>query len=143
MTQPVPLQMGLPGGPELLIVLLLAVLLFGASKLPRLARSTGEAIGEFEKGRSEVERELQAMREDASGQPDPTEPGESGAETAGFDAAGSGAAESEAAGSEAGGHGGEDPSASGSESKETPVDDTSIDSFDDDTIREEDFVWGG
>jgi sec-independent protein translocase protein TatA len=58
-----PLQIGgLPGGPELLIVLLLAVLLFGASKIPKLARASGEAIGEFQKGREEVESELEEMR---------------------------------------------------------------------------------
>jgi len=54
---------GIPGGPEMLIVLLLAVLLFGASKIPKLARASGEAIGEFRKGREEVESELQEMRD--------------------------------------------------------------------------------
>ncbi|PSQ57444.1 twin-arginine translocase TatA/TatE family subunit [Halobacteriales archaeon SW_7_71_33] len=54
---------GIPGGPELLIVLLLAVLLFGASKIPKLARAGGEAIGEFQKGREEVESELEEMRD--------------------------------------------------------------------------------
>jgi len=58
-----PVQIGgIPGGPELLIVLLLAVLLFGASKIPKLARASGEAIGEFQKGREEVESELEEMR---------------------------------------------------------------------------------
>lgn len=54
----------LPGGPELLIITLLAVLLFGASKLPKLARSMGAAQGEFEKGRTEVERELQEIADE-------------------------------------------------------------------------------
>jgi len=54
---------GLPGGPELLIVLAVLVLLFGASKLPSLARSLGEAGGEFKKGREEVESELRADAE--------------------------------------------------------------------------------
>ena len=51
------------GGPELLIILFIAILLFGANKIPKLARSTGEAMGEFEKGREKVETELQEMRE--------------------------------------------------------------------------------
>jgi sec-independent protein translocase protein TatA len=62
----IPLQFGLPGGPELLVILLIAVLLFGANKIPKLARSTGEAMGEFQKGREEVEQELQEMREGAT-----------------------------------------------------------------------------
>jgi sec-independent protein translocase protein TatA len=59
----VPLFPGIPGGPELLVILLIAVLLFGANKIPKLARSSGEAIGEFQKGREEVEQELEEMRE--------------------------------------------------------------------------------
>jgi sec-independent protein translocase protein TatA len=54
---------GIPGGPEVLLLLLLAVLLFGANKIPKLARSSGEAIGEFQKGRTQVEQELQEMKE--------------------------------------------------------------------------------
>jgi sec-independent protein translocase protein TatA len=58
----VPLFPGIPGGPELLVILLIAVLLFGANKIPQLARSSGEALGEFKKGREEVENELEEMR---------------------------------------------------------------------------------
>lgn len=57
------LFVGFPGGPELLIVMLLAVLLFGASKIPKLARSMGAAQGEFERGRAEVERELREIND--------------------------------------------------------------------------------
>jgi sec-independent protein translocase protein TatA len=52
-----------PGGMELVVILLIAVLLFGANKIPKLARSTGEAMGEFQKGRQEVEQELEEMKE--------------------------------------------------------------------------------
>jgi sec-independent protein translocase protein TatA len=62
----VPTFIGGLGGPELVIVFLIAVLLFGANKIPKLARSTGEAMGEFQKGREEVEDELQEMREGPS-----------------------------------------------------------------------------
>jgi len=54
---------GLPGGMELAVILLIAVLLFGANKIPKLARSTGQAMGEFQKGRTEVEQELEEIRE--------------------------------------------------------------------------------
>jgi len=63
MTPTTALQIGIPGGPELLIILLIAVLLFGANKLPKLARSSGQAMGEFQKGREEIDQELQKMRE--------------------------------------------------------------------------------
>jgi sec-independent protein translocase protein TatA len=61
-----PLQFGLPGGPELLIVLLIAILLFGANKLPKLARSSGQAMGEFKRGRQELEDELKREVEDGT-----------------------------------------------------------------------------
>ena len=41
------------GAPELLIVLALVLLLFGSTKLPKLARSLGEAQKEFKKGMDE------------------------------------------------------------------------------------------
>jgi len=59
----VPLQFGVPGGMELAVILLIAVLLFGANKIPKLARSTGQAMGEFQRGRTEIEQELEDMKE--------------------------------------------------------------------------------
>jgi sec-independent protein translocase protein TatA len=58
----VPLFPGIPGGIEVFVVLLIIVLLFGANKLPKLARSSGQAMGEFKKGREEVEQELAEMQ---------------------------------------------------------------------------------
>ena len=58
-----PLFGAIPGGPEMLIILLVLVLLFGANKIPKLARSTGQAMGEFKKGREQVEEELEEMQE--------------------------------------------------------------------------------
>jgi sec-independent protein translocase protein TatA len=41
------------GAPELLIVLVLVLLIFGGSKLPQMARSLGSAKKEFERGRAD------------------------------------------------------------------------------------------
>lgn len=67
MFQTVPLFGAIPGGPEMLIILLVLVLLFGANKIPKLARSTGQAMGEFQRGREEIDEELQQMREGKGG----------------------------------------------------------------------------
>jgi len=60
-----------PVGPEMLIILLVLVLLFGANKIPKLARSTGQAMGEFKKGREEIEDELQEISDTSSSSSDP------------------------------------------------------------------------
>jgi len=44
---------GIPGGPELVIIVALAVLLFAASKIPQLAHALGRSTNEFERGRVE------------------------------------------------------------------------------------------
>lgn len=45
--------MGMPGTSELLIVLFLALLLFGGSKLPSLMRNLGKSANEFKRGMAE------------------------------------------------------------------------------------------
>lgn len=57
-----------PGGSEWMLVALIAVLLFGAGKLPKLARSAGSAIGEFKKARHGTEEEVQKAREELEGE---------------------------------------------------------------------------
>jgi sec-independent protein translocase protein TatA len=47
-------------GWEWLIIFFVVLLLFGANKIPEIARSLGRALGEFQKARAEVERELRA-----------------------------------------------------------------------------------
>ena len=63
---------GVPGGPEVLIVLLVLVLLFGANKIPQLARSTGQAMGEFRRGREEIEEEIKQASEEQDDEDDQT-----------------------------------------------------------------------
>ena len=43
------------GAPELLIVLVVILVLFGGSKLPKLARSLGQAQNEFKQGVKETD----------------------------------------------------------------------------------------
>ena len=44
----------------LIIAVVAGILFYGSSKIPQLAHSLGRAVGEFKKGRLEVERELKA-----------------------------------------------------------------------------------
>ena len=46
------------GTTEILIILLILFLLFGAKKLPELARGIGKSLGEFKKAKSDFENEL-------------------------------------------------------------------------------------
>jgi len=45
-------------GPDLLVILIIVLLLFGAKKLPELARGLGQAVREFSKAKDEFEREV-------------------------------------------------------------------------------------
>lgn len=54
----VPLFVGGLGPLEIGIILLLVVVLFGADKIPKLARSAGEAKKEFQKASMEAEKEV-------------------------------------------------------------------------------------
>jgi sec-independent protein translocase protein TatA len=46
-----PVALSMPGWPETLFILVVVVLLFGAKKLPELARGLGQSLGEFKKAR--------------------------------------------------------------------------------------------
>jgi len=47
------------GMPEILIVLLVALLLFGPRKLPELGRSLGQSIREFQRGARSIREEFE------------------------------------------------------------------------------------
>jgi sec-independent protein translocase protein TatA len=49
------------GTQELILILLVALLLFGANKLPEMARSLGKATGEFKRAQIESENELKQL----------------------------------------------------------------------------------
>jgi sec-independent protein translocase protein TatA len=50
------LALGTIGGSELIIVLVVVLVLFGGSQLPKLARSIGEAQKEFKSGLNEEDQ---------------------------------------------------------------------------------------
>lgn len=61
----------MPGGSEWILIVIVVVLLFGASKLPELARSAGSALGEFKKARYAAEKEVnEVKRETVEGEPE-------------------------------------------------------------------------
>ena len=60
----IPLFIGGWGGPELIVILFVVLLLFGGKKIPELARGLGKGIKEFNSARATVESELkQGMRQ--------------------------------------------------------------------------------
>lgn len=50
------------GFPELLVILLIVLLLFGAARLPEIARSLGKSIHAFKKGVKEVEKDIEDIK---------------------------------------------------------------------------------
>jgi TatA/E family protein of Tat protein translocase len=68
--------MGSVGTPEILLILVIALLLFGPQKLPELGKSLGRAIREFKKASSElqetIEREVEEVNRTAREEPKPS-----------------------------------------------------------------------
>ena len=58
----------------LIIAVVAGILFYGSSKIPQLAHSLGRSVGEFKKGRLEVERELKADQASNSNSPAPSGP---------------------------------------------------------------------
>jgi sec-independent protein translocase protein TatA len=61
------------GVPELMIILVLGVVLFGSSRLPQLGSGLGKAIRDFKKGVAGIEDEIadKESRKDESKRPAP------------------------------------------------------------------------
>ena len=49
------------GGQELILILLIILLLFGAKKLPERARGLGKGMKEFKKAQTEIEEEFNSV----------------------------------------------------------------------------------
>ena len=75
---------GMPGGSEVILILFIILLLFGAKKLPELSRSLGKSLGEFKKGKEDLEKEIHNIQNDVHEQsikPEPEEQTEAEPET--------------------------------------------------------------
>ena len=62
------LLLGWPGGPEMILIILAILLLFGGRKIPELMRGVGKGIREFNAAKSNLKSEL----EDGMKEPDKT-----------------------------------------------------------------------
>lgn len=56
------------GPTEIMLIFGVALLLFGATKLPQLAQSMGKSVGEFKKAQKQAELELKQLELEAEGQ---------------------------------------------------------------------------
>ncbi len=54
----------MPGFQEWILILLIVLVLFGAKRLPELARSLGQSMNEFRKAKDEFEREIHKSGQD-------------------------------------------------------------------------------
>ena len=64
------LAFGMPGPSELIFIFLIVLLLFGAKRLPELARGLGKSIKEFKRATNEVEADIkEAMKEEETKKP--------------------------------------------------------------------------
>lgn len=57
---------GIRGMEWIILVVVIVVLLFGAKKLPELARSLGRAKGEFERGKIDIEKEIAKQKSEVT-----------------------------------------------------------------------------
>jgi sec-independent protein translocase protein TatA len=60
--------------PEMVMIFIVILLLFGAKKLPELARGVGKSMGEFKKARDEFEREITTAETEVRTKPEVKEP---------------------------------------------------------------------
>lgn len=56
--------MGMPGGFEIVILVLVILLFFGAKRIPELARGLGQGINEFRKASDDIKKEIDKGNEE-------------------------------------------------------------------------------
>lgn len=69
-----PLALGLPGGMEWVLILVVILVLFGGKKIPELMRGVGKGVGELQKGLDEGKKGFSNMmhNEDEDEKPNTT-----------------------------------------------------------------------
>ena len=84
MIKPIGVSMGSVGFPELVVIFLVALLVFGPKRLPDLGRSIGRGLSEFRRASNDlkgsIEREIETLDQDVSSASIPKTP-DTGADT--------------------------------------------------------------
>lgn len=60
--------LGVIGGPEIIVILLIVLVLFGGKKIPELMKGLGKGVKEYKKAMNGVEDEINSVAEDSSKQ---------------------------------------------------------------------------
>ncbi len=58
------LAFGMPGGWELIVIILFVIIFFGAKKIPEIARGMGKGIREFKDATKEIKNEIDESSKD-------------------------------------------------------------------------------
>jgi sec-independent protein translocase protein TatA len=66
--------MGNLGMPELIFILVLALLLFGPKKLPEVGKQVGKALGEFRRASNDLKRTIEDEMDRANREEPPSPP---------------------------------------------------------------------
>ena len=61
---------GTPGPTELIVILLLVLVLFGAKRIPEIAQGLGKGIREFKKSMREIQGEIESPEQNQKKKPE-------------------------------------------------------------------------
>ena len=69
--------LGVIGGPEIIVILLLVLVLFGGKKIPELMKGLGKGVKEYKKAMNGIEDEVNNATQESSANGSQSEPNES------------------------------------------------------------------
>ncbi|MBQ6096558.1 MAG: twin-arginine translocase TatA/TatE family subunit [Bacteroidales bacterium] len=55
------LLLGVIGGPEIIVILLIVLVLFGGKKIPELMKGLGKGVKEYKKAKNSIEKEIDSI----------------------------------------------------------------------------------